>query len=517
MHAKPLLFIIGLVAFLSISMWTPLVIISTHPDNISYANSWPEMAVDPLGNTYVVWQGSDRNDKEIYWVRVDAEGTPGQVQKVSIHPDNIDTNDWRPQIAVDGSGNSYITWSGSDGNDSEVYWVKIDEKGIPSTIQKISTFKDDMEYNDSSPHIAVDSEGNTFVTWGGSDGTSTSIYWVKIDAEGVPCTVQKISNHPDNKTCCNYDPHIAIDTSGNSYVVWHGCDKEECWKEPGDLEIYWVKIDSEGLPGTVKKIPPTSPDNINIMAMEPQLAVDAQGTSYIVWSGMSEGSHSIYWVKIDTSGELGAVQEISADPDPEHNDCHPRIVLDFSGNLYVTWEGARGKYGDIYWVKINAEGTPGSVLKISEYLLSEDYADWYSHIAADSSGNSYVVWLRDNGKSAEQFDQRVCWVKIDTEGKPGKIHDISSRQRRHFDTDPRIAVDVHGNSYVVWIGVDASGHDHIYFTATLANPGLSATVFVMIAAVGLVVVIIAVIIRKKSRHVSSHSNRQNNSQVLQEK
>lgn len=166
-------------------------------------------------------------------------------------------------------------------------------------------------------------------------------------------------------------------------------------------------------------------------------------------------------------------------------------------------------------MKINAEGTPGSVLKISDYLLSEDYADWYSHIAADSSGNSYVVWLSYNGKSAEQFDQRICWVKIDAKGKPGKIHDISSRQRRHFDIDPRIAVDVHGNSYVVWIGEDASGHDHIYFTARLANPDLLTTVFVMVAAVVLSVVIIVVTIRKKFRRMFSHSNKQNSSQVFQ--
>ena len=237
---KLLLMSIGLAAFFSISTWTPAMIISTHPDNISYINSRPEMAVDSVGNTYVVWQGYDGNDQEIYWVKVDASGEPGTVQKVSTHPDNVETDDWLPQIAVDSSGNSYITWSGSDGNDKDVYWVKIDEGGTPGTIQKISAYPEDIEFSDSSPHIASDSEGNTFVTWGGSDGTNTGIYWVKIDAEGVPGTAQKISKHPDNKTCCNYDPQIAVNAQGNSYVVWHGCDKEECWREPGDLEIYWV-------------------------------------------------------------------------------------------------------------------------------------------------------------------------------------------------------------------------------------------------------------------------------------
>jgi hypothetical protein len=508
---------IGFAAFLSISTWTTVVIISTHPDNISYFNRDPKIAVDSSGNSYVTWFGSDGNDREIYWVKVDAEGTPAQVQKISTHPEGESYDDQYPQIGVDSLGNSYVTWYGFDGNSYDIYWVRIDPTGTSGLIQKISTHPDNVTYADWNPQIAVDSSGNSHVVWQGGDGNDVDIYWVEIDASGEPGKVLKVSDHPDNVQYDDLDPQIAIDASGNSYIVWHGCDKEGCEREPGDLEIYWVKIDSEGVPGTVRKIPPTSPENVNIIAMKPQLAVDAEGTSHIVWPGMSEGSHDIYWLKIDTSGELGTIQKISGDPGPEHDDCHPRIAVDFSGNLYITWEGARGKYGDIYWVKISAKGTPGSVLKISDYPLSEDYADWYSQIAADSSGNSYVVWLSYNGKSAEQFDQRICWVKIDTEGKPGKISDISSRQKKHFDKDPRIAVDVHGNSYVVWIGVDASGHDHIYFTARLASPDFLTTVFVMIAAVVLAVVIIVVTLHKKFRQMFLRSNRQNNSQALQEK
>ena len=495
---RPLLLSIGLVAFLSISTWTPVAIISTHPDNISYINSWPEMAVDAVGNTYVVWQGSDGNDREVYWVKVDASGEPGTVLKVSTHPDNVDTNDWLPQIAVDSSGNSYITWSGSDGNDKEIYWVKVDEGGTPGTIQKISTYPDGIEYNDSSPHIASDSEGNTFVTWGGSDGTNISIYWVKIDAEGVPCTVQKISNHPDNKTCCNYDPQIVIDTSGKSYVVWHGCDKEECWREPGDLEIYWVKIDSEGVPGTVQKIPPTSPDNVNTMAMQPQLAVDAQGTSYIVWSGIGEESYDIYWVRIDASGELGATQKIQGYPDSSYNDYNPRIAVK-SGALYITWENFDKNDYDVYWVMIDTSGKQGVVQKISDYRNTSAYDDRLPRIAVDSSGNSLVTWEKFNRKPAEQFDQRIYWVKIDPEGKLGKIYDISPRQRKHFDKIPQIAVDAEGNSYVIWQGNVESGNDLIFYTARHSNPALSIALTMAIPLTAIIILIVIVITRKKSR------------------
>ena len=102
---------IGLIALaLSTSSWTPVLVISTHPNNIDYYNRNPEIAIDGSGNSYVTWQSFDGNDKEVYWVKIEASGTPRIVQKISTHPDNITDDDWYPQIAVDASGNSYITW-----------------------------------------------------------------------------------------------------------------------------------------------------------------------------------------------------------------------------------------------------------------------------------------------------------------------------------------------------------------------------------------------------------------------
>jgi hypothetical protein len=495
MHAKPLSFIIGLVSFLSISMWTPPVIISTHPDNISYANNWPEMAGDPLGNTCVVWQGYDGNDEEIYWVRVDAEGTPGQVQKISTHQEGESHKDQYPQIAVDSSGNSCITWYGFDGNSYDIYWVKIDPTETPGPIQKISTHPDNVTYADWNPQIAVDSSGNSHVVWQGGDGNDVDLYWVKVDASGEPGEVLKVSDHPDNVQNDDLDPQIAVDAQGNSYIVWHGCDKENCEENPGNLEIYWVKIDFEGLPGTVRKIPSTNPDNANTMAMEPQLAVDAQGNSFIVWSGVSEEDHNIYWVKVDTSGKLGTSQKIQDYPDSDYDDYNPRIAAK-SGALYITWENFDENDYDVYWVMINASGLQGEVQKISNYRSSSAYDDRLPRIAVDSSGNSHIVWEKFNRKPAGQFDQRIYWVEIDTEGNLGEIRDISSHQRKHFDQIPQIAVDAEGHSYVIWLGKVESKNDLIFYTAYLSNPTLSTALTVAIPLI-VIIVIIIVIIRKK--------------------
>jgi hypothetical protein len=315
--------------------WIPVQKISTHPDNV-YGDNYPQIAVDSSGNSYVTWDGWDGTDDEIYWVKVDSSGTPGTVQKISTHPDNVTNGDFTPQIAVDSSGNSYVTWWGNDGTDDEIYWVKVDSSGTPGTVQKISTHLDNVNNDDYYPQIAVDSSGTSYVTWYGYDSGDDEIYWVDI-ASGVPGTVQKISKHADNVSNDDYYPQIAVD-SGNSYVTWYGWDGT-------DFEIYWVDITS-GTPGTVQKIS-THADNVSNDDYCPQIAANS-GTSYVTWYGDDGTDWEIYWMDI-ASGTSGTVQKISTHADNiSHNDDFPQIAVN-SGNSYVTWCGDDGIDDEIYW------------------------------------------------------------------------------------------------------------------------------------------------------------------------
>ena len=436
MNIKPLLLGIGLVALtLSMSGWTPVVIVSTHEDNMRHSNSWPEIAVDGSGNSYVVWYGSDGNDKEIYWVKVDASGTPGTVHKISTHPDNIANDDWYPQIAVDASGNSYITWHCFHEDSCDIYWMKINTSGTLGQVQKISGHPDCTKCGNWYPQIAVDAAGNSYITWYGSNGDDTDIHWVKIDTSGTLSQVQKISNYQSDIDHSNSDPRIAVDTSGNSYVVW---------------------------------------------------------------SGLNEESYDIYWARIDASGMLGEVQKISTQSGAvSFDDQYPQIAVDAAGNSYVTWESFDGDDSDIYWVKIDESGTLGTIQKVSNYLGSTTFDDSGPYMAIDGLGNSYVTWSSYNRGIAEDFDQRVCWVKIDTSGRPEQVQKVSTHpDSKHIDWNSRIAVDAAGNSYVVWEGEGASKNSHIFFTAHLPN-STSATIPV-ITLIGIAIVVtLAVIIARK--------------------
>ena len=430
-------------------------------------NSDPQIAVDEEGNSYLTWRAwhiSCKKDDDIFWVKISNEGVVGSIQKISNHPENIKFDDRKPQIAIDGQKNTYIAWHGKDGNDSETYWVKIDAEGVQGEVEKISVHPDNIENSEYDVQITADAQGNSYMVWEGKDRHNDSdtydfdIYWVKVSAEGVLGEVMKISTHPDNINFHDYEPTIAVDAQGASMVVWYGCDGD-CINKEGDYEIYWVKIDAEDVPREVQKISALLEKTKNFHFF-PQIVVDGRGNSSVVWDGkVSDSSNTwlsgIFWVRIDAEGVPGTIQRISAYQDGvPSTEGTPRIAVDGKGNSYVTWHSCVGDdcgylTGDhgISWLKISADGILGDVQKMPVHPDNRDKRVENPVIAVDAQGNSFVVW---SGHRRGDID--LYGVKIDAEGIPGEAMKLStySGSSRYNDENPQIAVDGEGNFYVTW-------------------------------------------------------------------
>ena len=65
--------------------------------------------------------------------------------------------------------------------------------------------------------VAVDTEGNFFIVWGGTKLTGTHIYLKAIYSDGVVLSNEVQVSQGFNK---NYDPSIATDSQGNIIVTW---------------------------------------------------------------------------------------------------------------------------------------------------------------------------------------------------------------------------------------------------------------------------------------------------------
>ncbi|MGC1120444.1 MAG: hypothetical protein WBA22_05065 [Candidatus Methanofastidiosia archaeon] len=511
-----------IILMLFLSTWTPVVKISTHEANNEWPSRNPHMGIDAEGNTYVVWEGYTVKDSVVFWTKVDSEGNPGTVMKLSDGEHIAGSKDYLVDIAVDRQGNSYVTWTRSLNNDSDVYWVRIDPSGMCSEILNISCDAEYVTNNNWNSQIAIDAQGNSYVVWQGFDGerdsgSNADIYWVKINDKGETSDMAKISTHGDNKLYGDINPQIAVDRQGNSHVIWQGCDKVDCWKEPGDFEIYWVRVSAQGVPGIVKKIPPTDPDNVNTLAMVPQIAVDGAENSYIVWSGQNRNSFDVYWVKISSSGKERIAHAVSQYADEiDRDDFGPRIILDNQGNSYITWQGFDGNDKEIYWIKIDASEMMGRVVRVSNYVGSSFHDDPDPEIAVDGSGNSYIVWESFNFGVAKDFDHRILWVKVNPEGEATKVKDISKYSvSNHFDRYCEIAVTNSGKSYVVWEGEDESKQDHIFLTADIrSHARMNLYAMLLLMSMGASVFIFLLYRRRKLKSTKREKDSENKKNLL---
>jgi acyl-CoA thioesterase FadM len=203
------------------------------------------IAVDGSGNVYVTGEtegGLDGNPSaggnDIFVVKYDSAGVKQWVRQLG-------TGGWDVGygIAVDGSGNVYVTGEtegGLDGNPSaggnDIFVVKYDSAGVKQWVRQLGTGGWDVGYG-----IAVDGSGNVYVTgWteGGLDGNPsaglTDIFVVKYDSAGVKQWVRQLGT-----SGWDVGYGIAVDGSGNVYVTGETAGGLDGNPSAGGLTFSW--------------------------------------------------------------------------------------------------------------------------------------------------------------------------------------------------------------------------------------------------------------------------------------
>ncbi|KPL03857.1 MAG: hypothetical protein AMJ90_02795 [candidate division Zixibacteria bacterium SM23_73_2] len=167
---------------------------------------------------------------------------------------------------------------------------------------------------------------------------------------------------------------------------------------------------------------------MNILG-DPTLTIDVQSQSaqQIDSTQIPEGCGSSSWIPIVVTTS-------------EFSDGNPQVTVDFSGNVWTTWETGRDVRSNIYSSYYDGESW-SSAEAVDVFV----YWDLHSAMATDSSGVVWVAWQRllyDGGFN-------IC-VSHHTPG--GWTYPTSISSGPDYEVEPKMTVDKEGKVWVVWKG-----------------------------------------------------------------
>jgi uncharacterized delta-60 repeat protein len=178
------------------------------PNSIDYAN---HIVIDNDGNSYITgWSGGTNNLYDFTTIKYDPDGKELWVRRYN---GTADDNDYAYWVALDPSGNVYVTGQSVEtGSDNDITTIKYSPNGDVLWTQHYNGPGNGF---DAGQSIAVDADGNAYIT--GNHTTAT----------GLECVTLKYSAAGDLLWTASYNGpdasggvfiSIALDNSANAYV-----------------------------------------------------------------------------------------------------------------------------------------------------------------------------------------------------------------------------------------------------------------------------------------------------------
>ncbi len=346
------------------------------------------IAVDDSNNVYVTGYSSGSGTSYDYaTIKYDSSGNELWVMRYN-GPGN--GNDHAIALAVDGSGNVYVTgWSFSSGTYDDYATIKYYPDGDTAWVRR---YNGPTNGWDQARAIAVDGSGNVYVTGSSiGSGTGSDYATIKYYPNGDTAWVRRY-NGPGNSD--EGVKAIAVDCSGNVYVTGESYDS-------GTYDDFaTIKYYPNGDTAWVRRY--NGPDNWYDGAYA--VAADDSGNVYV--TGWSMGtSYDYLTIKYGPNGDELWVQRYNGSANSA--DWAYAMALDGSCNIYVTgW--SIGTYLDFATIKYDSSGNE---LWVRRYNGPGNERDQVYAIAVDAPGNVYVTG-RSYGSGTDHDYATIKYVQF---------------------------------------------------------------------------------------------------------
>lgn len=311
----------------------------------------------------------------------------------------------------------------------------------------ISNTQGTTKDNSFTAQVAVDASGNIFVVWedDAADFSHNSILCSRSTDGGksfsTPVNVSKSANFP-------FNARMAVDSQGAINVVWI---------ESGAKDNIYFSRSTDG--GTTFSQPMNLANTVADSA-NPQIAVDANNNIHVLWANR-DVTFGIFYTR-STNGGASFSQPVDIDAHTTESFA-PQFAIDASGNVYVVWDTFVGSQLDVFF---SVSKDNGQTFSTEQNLSNNAGNSSTPQLALDSSGNINIVW-DDNTPGNED----IFFTRSTDQGTTfSPIKNVSSDPGA--STNPLVGVDAKGNIFVVWQDtLSATSTTHDVWFASSSNGG----------------------------------------------
>jgi hypothetical protein len=295
------------------------------PDSTQSSHGQTKIVVDNSDNVHIQWTEPSPIGPGIGYTKLDNSGSILVNPHLAL-PGYGTGTDLRHEIAIDKQSNINVVWVEVPSGVRQISYTKLDSLG-DTLIARIQVSP--ITFSSFASGIGVDSFGNVHMAYRtDTTGTSDRLTYSKLDEDGNMLI--------DNKTLgFGYRPTIICDRNQNVHMVYgHHISTGNC--------IDYLKLDQAGnflvLPKTI-----SIHDNNNYVHM----AMDSTQYLHVVWH--LENPMGIMYTKLDTMGDyvispmMVVYQPYAVWP------AHPRVAVDRSNRLHLTWVDQRFGHSDIFY------------------------------------------------------------------------------------------------------------------------------------------------------------------------
>jgi BNR repeat-like domain len=343
--------------------WTPAKRL-TWTSGLSYM---PAVVIDSAGNPHVFWQDDTPGKPVIYY----RNSTDGGASWTAIERLVWTAgNSFGPAAAVDSLGRLHVVWYDDSPGNSEIYYKRSTDEGASWTVSKRLTWTTGYSLR---PAIAVDASDCLHIVWQENTPLNREIYYKKSTDGGSTWTsFQRLTW----TSSYSEGPAVAVDSSNKPHLVWHDAT-------PGNWQVYYKKSADGGASWTTSERLTFSSGNAYVSA----IVTAAPNQLHVIYYDYSPGNAEIYYRKSTNGGTSWLTrQRLTWN---SGSSGYADLARDAAGNLHVVWQDNTSGNEEIYYKKSTDGGTTWAN---SLRLTRTSGGSYYPSIAADLSGNLYVVW-----------------------------------------------------------------------------------------------------------------------------